>query len=101
MVVIIDFHHIFPDVQKRERSTFEDDVARMIEYYLYREFFIDTGTYSLDNRLLGKYCKKLMDISTHCRSIGEVAWRHRYRRSIIRIRNRDAYAILLKEASYD
>lgn len=100
MVVIIDFHHIFPDAQKDHRQ-FKEDVSMMIRYHLYREYLIDTGVYSLENRLLGRYCHRLMDIYTHCRPIGVLACRHQYRRSIIRIRNRDAYAILLKEASYD
>lgn len=100
MVVIIDFHHLFTDVHK-ESSTFEDDVSRLIAYHLYREYHIDSGVYSLENRLLGKYCNHHLDILSRCLPIGIMACRHDRRRSIIRIRNRDAYAILLNEAPYE
>lgn len=100
MIVIVDFHHLFLDT-RGDRTTLEHDVGNMIGYHLYREYALDTGIYSLENRLMGKYCRQHMNILTYCRPIGELASRHKYRRSIIRIRNQDAYAILLKEASYE
>lgn len=100
MIVIIDFHQLFLD-NPGDPNTLETDVGKLIGYHLYREYSLDTGIYYLENRLLGRYCRQHLDILTHCRPIGELASRYQYRRSIIRIRNRDAYAILIKEASYE
>lgn len=98
MLIVIDINQHLPLLDD-DRHQIAYRYSELIRYHLYREYYLDTGTYSLCNRDLALYCKVLDDLRTDLRAIGRLAVRYSKRRSIVRIRNRDAYIALLGELS--
>lgn len=54
------------------------EIERILYYYFYREYYIETGVYILNQKELLLYSKMLKQIDLHYRVIGSVIYFERY-----------------------
>lgn len=102
MLIVVDLNQHLP-LLKGDSVMDQHRLARrmseLIRYHLYREYHLDTGTYALCDRDLRWYCQVLGELRLELQVIGRLAVRNNKRRSIVRIKNRDAYVSLFGELS--
>jgi hypothetical protein len=102
MLIVVDLNQHLPTLAD-DSSIDQHRIARryseLIRYHLYREYYLDTGTYSLTNRDMSLYCRMKSLLLEELHAIGKLAVAYSKRRSVVRIKNRDAYVVLFGELS--
>lgn len=102
MLIVVDFNQLLPELADEsiiDRHRIIRSFSELIRYHLYREYYLDTGTYTLANPDMHLYCRMSAVLRVELRTVGKLAVAYSKRRSVVRIKNRDAYVALLGELS--
>lgn len=102
MLIVVDLNQHLPtlaDNSKLDQHLIACRYSELIRYHLYREYHLDTGTYTLSNPDMHLYCRIAQVLRAELHVIGRLSVAYSKRRSIVRIKNRDAYVALLEELS--